>query len=93
MTDPIYQNGYTDTASSKAMRLYSLARVGVASTDSTMNVNLAEGGYCELFEVMGRLAYELSSDCEDLERLAKVGPIYGPKGESGADIAQLTERG
>ncbi len=88
MTDPIYQNNYTDTASSDALRLYSLARVGIASTDSAMNVNLAEGGYCELFEVIGRLAYELSSDCEDLERLAKVGPVYGPKVASGADIAQ-----
>lgn len=93
MTDPIYHNGYTDTASSKALRLYSLARVGIASTDSYMNVNLAEGGYCELFEVIGRLAYELSEDCENLERIAKVGPIYGPKGKSEADAAISTERG
>lgn len=85
--DPIYADGYTDSASSKAMRLYALARVGIASTDSCMNINLAEGGHCEVFEVIGRLAYELSSDCEELERLAKVGPIYGPRPKNIADAA------
>jgi hypothetical protein len=68
---PIYANGSaaTDTES-KAAQLRQLALIGIAATDTAMNLNNLEGAFQGLFEVMHRLAGEVEEEVEDMRRLA-----------------------
>jgi hypothetical protein len=52
--------------------LYSLARVGMAASDTTVAVDLQKVGYTELFGVMGSIAESLFDDLDRIERAAGV---------------------
>ena len=56
--------------------LYSLARVGMAASDTTVAVDLQKVGYTELFGVMGSIAESLFDDLDRIERAAGVREVY-----------------
>lgn len=58
MKDSIYENDIDETAERKLYTILSLCRVGVAASDSVMNVDLAKGGHCEMYEIIAKLAGE-----------------------------------
>ena len=56
----IYDRADLGDASSKAAGILSLARIGVAASDTSLVVDLKRCGYEGLLEVIGGLAAELS---------------------------------
>ena len=57
-------------------RLYSLARVGMAASDTSISVDLQKAGYTELFGTMGCIAEGMFDDMEKLEKAAGVEQFY-----------------
>ena len=70
--DPIYGDGCELGLSINAGQILALARVGVAASDTAMNVHLGGTDYQGLFEVIGGIADRLTDDLIDEE-------IIGPK--------------
>lgn len=71
MSSPIFRPDATPSVYGEAIRILGLARIGVASTDTTANIDLTEGGYSELFEMIGRVAYDMLDQIQELETQAK----------------------
>lgn len=65
----LYELPHPVYASSICNRIYGLSRIGVAATDSAMNLDLNKSGYFELFEVIAQLAFDLGDMIEELERV------------------------
>lgn len=86
MRDHIYDQDNDDGAFVKASHILSLARVGVAASDSAMSVDLQSNGYQNLFEVIGDIAGRLMDEISELERRIEFGPDKGDV--SGADVAE-----
>lgn len=62
----LYETGKPVEAVSLVGRIYGLARVGIAASDTTMNMDLLDrGGLQELFEAIAQTADDLSSVLSD----------------------------
>jgi hypothetical protein len=64
---PIYTNSLPIGAEERAFQLQHLALIGLAATDSNLEVRNLDGAMGSLFEVMARLAEELAGDVEYLQ--------------------------
>lgn len=53
--------------SEKSDQLLALSRVGIAASDSDMNLDLEDCGYCGLFEVMATLSRDLTDELVERE--------------------------
>jgi hypothetical protein len=80
---PIYTNGSaaTDTES-KAAQLRQMALIGIAATETAMNLKNLEAAFQGLFEVMHRLAGEVEEEVEEMKRLAKKVAVTGDAKEA-----------
>ena len=80
MTRSILDADLPDTPDSRLVaginRLYSLARVGMAASDTSISVDLQKAGYTELFGTMGCIAEGMFDDMEKLEKAAGVEQFY-----------------
>ena len=64
MTDCIFESGTSNDAERKLYNIVNLCRVGVASSDTAMNVDLTKGGHCELYEAIAALASDAIDQLE-----------------------------
>ncbi|OUR80639.1 hypothetical protein A9Q83_00520 [Alphaproteobacteria bacterium 46_93_T64] len=80
MTRSILDTDLPDTPDRRLLTginsLYSLARVGMAASDTSISVDLQKVGYTELFGVMGGIAESLFDDLDRIERAAGVREVY-----------------
>lgn len=67
MSGPIYCVERTISPTDRAARIQQLAKLGVAGCDTGMNVDLTDGAFCELFEVIGEIANELVLQLDGIE--------------------------
>lgn len=71
MKDIIYEisgeKSASDLAYEKAGALFGLAKMGVAASDTAMNMDLHRSGFQQTFETMARLAHDLFLDLDGLE--------------------------
>ncbi|WP_372572658.1 hypothetical protein [Ruegeria jejuensis] len=72
---PIYERPERPDTLHKASNILALARVGVAASDSALNIDLVKQGYGELLETIARLA----SDILDMQ------PGFEPEEKGGSD--------
>jgi hypothetical protein len=56
---PIYEVARQEDTFDKAARIISLARTGIAASDSAMNIDLVKDGYRGLLEAIAYLASEI----------------------------------
>jgi hypothetical protein len=68
---PIYAHGRNLDTQDKAAQLRKLALVGIAATDSTMNLLHLDDALQGLFEVMHRLAGEVEEEVDEMLSLGK----------------------
>lgn len=68
MSDHIYDREIDGDPFMSASHILSLARVGVAASESIMNVNLQRDGYQNLLEVIGDIAGRLTEEILELQR-------------------------
>lgn len=69
---PIYATGSAATETDdKAAQLRKLALIGIAATDTNMNLQNLEAAFQGLFEVMHRLAGEVEEEVEEMKSLAR----------------------
>lgn len=64
MTRPIYTNGLPIGPEGKATQIRHLALIGIAASDSVMNVKDLDCAMWSLFEVIARLAEEVEDDLQ-----------------------------
>lgn len=67
---PIYDNGRALDTEDKAAQLRKLALIGIAATDSNMNLLHLDEAIQGLFEVMHRLAGEVEDEVAEMKRHA-----------------------
>ena len=84
---PIYPEGPSDAALKAVHQIYGLARVGLASTDAAVSLDLNKDGFAGIFEVIIGLATSAYDDLETLERKHRLG-IYGPTIKDMEGVAQ-----
>ena len=72
MRDHIYDMEDDGDPILSAGQILSLARVGVAASDSAMSVDLQRNGYQNLFEVIGDIAGKLMDEISALESKTEV---------------------
>ncbi len=70
--EPIYSNGRKLGPEDKAMQLRQLALIGLAASDSNMNLLHIDDAFPALFEVMHRLASEVEEEITEMQRIAKL---------------------
>lgn len=68
---PIHDNGRDLDAEDKAGQLRHLALIGIAATDTNMNLRNLNEAFQGLFAVMHRLADEVEEEVSEMKRLAK----------------------
>lgn len=78
MKHPIYMTEDIQCLNEKADRLLALSRVGIAASDSAMNLDLGDCGYCGLFEAMALISADLSDELMQRETFGKA-PKQAPK--------------
>ncbi|MEX0349833.1 MAG: hypothetical protein AB3N15_10465 [Paracoccaceae bacterium] len=59
MLGPVYEVDREGDALDKAFSILALARVGVAASDSTLNIDLIKSGYGGLLETIAQLATDI----------------------------------
>lgn len=67
---PIYDKGSALETEDKAAQLRKLALIGIAATDSNMNLLHLDDAMQGLFEVMHRLAGEVEDEVAEMKRHA-----------------------
>ncbi len=79
--DAIYDKDADGPSAKLGYQILSLARIGVAATDTANNMGDMSGDYQDLFEVMGRKAAELIDYTEELESQLGMsgGQVSAPK--------------
>ena len=66
--DPIYEReALENDPLEQIYRMLGLYKVGIASTDSAMNVDLNKSGHCELYATLHHLALEAIQIIEESE--------------------------
>ncbi len=88
MRDYIYDQDNDGGPFMKASHIHSLARIGVAASDSAMSVDLQSNGYQNLFELIGDIAGRLMEEISELEHRIQFGPDKERKDVSEADAAE-----
>ncbi|WP_425084010.1 hypothetical protein [Ruegeria profundi] len=63
VTGPVFDVATKPDTYDKALKILALSRMGVAASDTAMNIDLTARGYGELLEVIG----ELASDILDMQ--------------------------
>ena len=71
MLGPVYEVPDQPDAYDVAHKIVALARIGIAASDSPLNIDLTKKGYLELLEVIAQLASEICEMIPDLELKAK----------------------
>ncbi len=61
------QTQATDSLFARAARIYGCARMGMAASDTVLNIDLEKGGYQETFEAIAATADTLMSDLMEVE--------------------------
>lgn len=56
--DQIYRTKVTQDAEGACYSIFKLCKVGIAAGDTTLGIDLTEGGYDALFEAIAGLAQE-----------------------------------
>ncbi len=59
VTGPIFDVPLKTDTYDKALKILALSRMGVAASDTAMNIDLSTRGYGELLEVIGQLASDI----------------------------------
>lgn len=67
MKHAIYNKDGPECLSEKSDHLLALSRVGIAASDSGMNLDLQDCGYCGLFEVMALISADISDELVERE--------------------------
>lgn len=64
-SDPIYQQGYVRGLDTILLNILELSKIGVATVDSSIRVDLNQGAHGALYEAIGRLASEAVKKYDD----------------------------
>lgn len=83
---PGYLNG--DNTVTKANQIIALSKLASEHALETPSAEVTPFNYSDIFDVIRRLAYEISDEVEEIEREHKIGSIWGTSaGKDGSPAA------